>query len=359
MNSFLLEKFDLHGLPLANRVVMAPMTRSRATAGHIPTPIMADYYRQRSSAGLLISEAIAVSLQGCGYPNIPGLWNQEQVLAWKQVTDAVHAAGGKIYAQLVHTGRIAHRTLINEQPVSSSALPPQGQVMAADYSMQPYEAPRSLKDTELPGIVEQFRRAASNAKAAGFDGVELHAANGYLLDQFLRDGVNTRSGPYGGSAENRARLLVDVTQAAIAALGEHRVGIRLSPYSSFNSMSDSQPMNTFTKAIALLNQLPLAYLHMLEAYSGPMAADPSLPRVTESIRKIFPGAIIINGGLTQALGESLLSKGVAQLACYGAPFISNPDLVERFRQGKPLAQPDPSTFYGGSEKGYTDYPTSN
>lgn len=355
----LFEAYDLHGLKLANRIIMAPMTRSRASADHVPTALMPNYYRQRASAGLIISEATAVSLQGCGYPNIPGLWNAAQTEAWKNVTEAVHQAGGKIFAQLFHTGRIAHSSLIGEQPVSATAVPPQGQVMAADYSMQPYEAPRALRTDELPGIAAQFAQAATNAKQAGFDGVEIHAANGYLLDQFLRDGVNTRMDEYGGTVANRARLLLAATQAALDAFAARRVGVRLSPYNGFNSMTDNDPLVTFTQAATLLDALPLAYLHMMEPYGAHMfAADPVKPRVTEKLRQTFKGTLMVNGGLTREIGEKLLKDSTADLVCYGMPFIANPDLVERFRRNLPLAAVDQSTLYGGADKGYTDYPAA-
>ncbi len=357
--SGLFELFDLHGLTLSNRIIMAPMTRSRATAEYVPSALMPEYYRQRAGAGLIITEATAISKQGCGYPNIPGIWNDAQTQAWKGVVDAVHQVGGKIFIQLVHTGRIAHRSLTSEQPVSSSEKAPDGQVMAADYSMQPYETPRALALDELPGIIEQFRNAAANAKIAGFDGIEIHAANGYLLDQFLRDGVNQRRDNYGGSLENRARLLLEVTQATIEAFGKHRVGVRLSPYNAFNSMSDSNPMKTFTKAAALLNALPLAYLHMMEPYGEHMlAGDSSLPRITEKVRTIYNGVLVVNGGLSKELGEKLLQEHVADLFCYGMPYIANPDLVNRFQKNIPLAQVDQATIYGGDAKGYTDYPTA-
>ncbi len=355
----LFDAYDLHDLNLANRIIMAPMTRSRASADHVPTGLMVDYYRQRASAGLIISEATAVALQGCGYPNIPGLWNATQTEAWKKVTAAVHQAGGRIFAQLFHTGRVAHSSLTGAQPVSATTVPPQGQVMAADYSMQSYEAPRALHADELAGIAAQFAQATANAKLAGFDGVEIHAANGYLLDQFLRDGANTRTDEYGGTVANRARLLLEVTQAALAAFGARRVGVRLSPYNAFNSMTDSDPLTTFTQTAALLDKLPLAFLHMMEPYGAHMfAADAAQPRVTEKLRQNFKGVLMVNGGLTKEMGEKLLLDKTTDLACYGMPFIANPDLVERFRRNLPLAAVDQSTIYGGADKGYTDYPAA-
>lgn len=348
--NILLEPFDLHGLKLKNRIIMAPMTRSRASADNVPsTSLTPQYYAQRAGAGLIISEATAVSKQGCGYPNIPGLWNKEQVAAWKKTTEAVHKAGGKIFAQLFHTGRIAHSTLTGSQPVSSGAKTAQGQVMAADYSMKDYETPRVLDEKELPGVVEQFRAAVTNAKEAGFDGVEIHSANGYLLDQFLRDGTNTRKDSYGGAPENRARLMLEVVRAAVEVFGAGRVGVRLSPVSDFNSMGDSNPSETFIKAATLLNALPIAYLHVIE----PATAT---PHVAGAMRKAYKGVFILNGGLNKESGEKIVKEATADLACYGVPYIANPDLAERFQKNLPLAQADPATFYAGGEKGYVDYP---
>lgn len=356
--SDLFSPFDMRGLNLNNRIIMAPMTRSRASGNHVPTDLMAEYYGQRASAGLIITEAIAVSLQGCGYPSIPGLWNDEQTQAWRKITDAVHAKGGKIFAQLFHTGRIGHTSLMGEQPVSATAQKPEGEVMSADYSMQPYETPRALAESELPAIIEQFVIAVKNAKAAGFDGVEIHGANGYLLDQFLRDGSNDRTDAYGGSLENRVRLLREVTEAAIEVYGAGRVGLRLSPYNPFNTMSDSDPVAHFAQAIAILDDLPLAYLHMMEPYDPAHAfatGEETAPHVTTQIRAGLKNLLMVNGGLTKDKARSLLSENAADLFCFGALYISNPDLVERFNADAPLTQPNPETFYAGGAEGYTDY----
>lgn len=342
--------FDLHGLALANRVVMAPMTRSRAAADGVLSDLTPTYYAQRAGAGLIITEATAVSKQGSGYPNIPGIWSAAQIQGWKPVTQAVHEKNGKIFMQLIHTGRIGHSSLTGCLPVSASDIPAQGQVMAADYSMQPYETPRALAPDDIAEVIGQFGQAARNAKDAGFDGVEIHAANGYLIDQFLRDGVNKRDDSYGGSADNRARLLREVTAAAIESFGPYRVGVRLSPYNAFNTMSDSDPLKTFTRAAELLNDYPLAYLHTVEA------SDAARPSVTGAIRKIYKGVLIANEGLTASSAQSLVGTGQADLVCFGRAFIANPDLVDRMRGNFPLTDPDPATFYGGDAKGYTDYP---
>lgn len=346
----LFQAFRLGSLELANRIVMAPLTRSRADAEGVHGELAVTYYRQRAGAGLIVTEATAISKQGSGYVNIPGIWNDAQVKAWQDVTDAVHDAGGKIFMQLFHTGRVGHSSLYGEQPVSSTTKAPPGKVMAADFSMQPYEAPRMLKTEEIPGLVEQFKNGATNAKKAGFDGIEIHAANGYILDQFLRGGVNERTDDYGGSLENRVRLLKEIVEAAIEVWGPGRVGVRLSPFSGFNSMSDNDPVTTFSYVGGMLDKLPVAYIHVIET------GAPEPAKMTREIRKVFKGTLIINGGLSQKSGEELLEHKTADLICYGSPFISNPDMVERFRKNLPLAAPDSSTFYTPGPKGYTDYP---
>ncbi len=347
----LFEARDLGAISLKNRVIMAPMTRSRSDAQGIQSPLAITYYAQRSGAGLIITEATAVSRQGSGYPNIPGIWNDAQVESWKPVVKAVHDAGGKIFMQLFHTGRIGHPSL-NDETVAPSAVKPAGQVMEADYSMNPFPAPRALKLEEIPGIVEQFKTGAAKAKKAGFDGIEIHGANGYLIDQFLRDGSNKRTDQYGGSLENRARLMREIVGAAVDVWGPGRVGVRLSPVSGFNDMADSDPAKTFTTAARMLNEFPLAYLHTTEGQT------PGKPWITAEIRKVYKGALIANGGLTKETGEKLLGDGAADFICYGVPFIANPDLVERFQSNLPLAQPDSATFYAGGEKGYIDYPAA-
>ena len=348
----LLQSYRLGDIGLANRIVMAPLTRSRANSQGVHSELAMIYYRQRAGAGLIITEATAISKQGSGYVNIPGIWNDAQVKAWQDVTYAVHDAGGKIFMQLFHTGRVGHSSLYGEQPVSSTTKAPPGTVMAADFSMQPYEAPRMLGAEEIPGIVAQFRNGAENALRAGFDGIEIHAANGYILDQFLRGGVNERTDDYGGSLENRVRLLKEVVEAAVEVWGPGRVGVRFSPYNGSNGMSDPDPVETFTYAAKEMNEFPLAYIHITE-----MGA-PEPAKITREIRKVYKGVIIINGGLDKERGEELLQDNTADLVCYGMPFISNPDLVERFRSDLPLAAADKATLYTPGPVGYTDYPVA-
>ena len=344
---------------LPNRIVMAPLTRNRAGAGNVPGPINALYYEQRASAGLIISEASQVSPQGLGYPGTPGIHSPEQVEGWKLVTDAVHQKGGRIFLQLWHVGRISHPDLQPEGalPVAPSAIAPQGE--AATYEgMKPFVTPRALETDEIPGIIEQYRKGAENALAAGFDGVEIHGANGYLLDQFLRDGTNQRTDEYGGSVENRARLMLEVTEAIVGIWGGARVGVRLSPSGTFNSMSDSDPKATFGYVIEQLNRFNLAYLHLRE----PDAADirhGGTPLPASYFRPMYQGVLMVNTDYTLETGNKAIAKGDADLVAYGVLFIANPDLPERFRLRAPLNQPDPSTFYGGSEKGYVDYPALN
>jgi N-ethylmaleimide reductase len=342
---------------LPNRIVMAPLTRNRAGAGNVPTLLNAKYYEQRSSAGLIISEATQVSPQGVGYPSTPGIHSTEQVEGWKLVNEAVHAKGGKIFLQLWHVGRISHPSLQpnGELPVAPSAIAPHGEAMT-DEGMQPFVTPRALETGELPGIVEQYRQGAANALAAGFDGVEIHAANGYLLDQFLRDGTNHRTDQYGGSVENRSRLLMEVTEAVVGVWGNDRVGLRLSPSGTFNDMSDSDPHGTFSYVIEQLNAFNLAYLHLRE-FDGADIRHGGTPIHTSYFRPIYKGNLMVNTGYTLETGNAAITDGKADLVAYGVPYISNPDLVERFQAGAPLTPPDTATFYGGDGKGYTDYPT--
>jgi N-ethylmaleimide reductase len=342
---------------LPNRIVMAPLTRNRAGAGNVPTLLNAKYYEQRSSAGLIISEATQVSPQGVGYPSTPGIHSVEQVEGWKLVTEAVHAKAGKIFLQLWHVGRISHPSLQpnGELPVAPSAIAPHGEAMTHE-GMQPFVTPRALETNELPDIIEQYRQGAENALAAGFDGVEIHAANGYLLDQFLRDGTNHRTDQYGGSVENRSRLLVKVTEAVVGVWGSDRVGLRLSPSGTFNDMSDSDPHSTFSYVIEQLNEFNLAYLHLRE-FDGADIRHGGEPIHTSYFRPIYKGNLMVNTGYNLETGNAAIVDGKADLVAYGVPYISNPDLVERFQAGAPLTPPDTATFYGGNEKGYTDYPT--
>jgi len=353
----LLSPVQLGPYTLPNRMVMAPLTRNRAGAGNVPGPLNVTYYTQRASAGLIITEATQVSPQGMGYPATPGIHSPEQVAGWRRVTDAVHKHGGRIFLQLWHVGRISHPSLQpgGALPVAPSAIAAAGEAQTYN-GPQPFVTPRALATQEIPGIVEQFRTGATNAQAAGFDGVEIHGANGYLLDQFLRDGTNQRTDEYGGSIENRARLHLEVTEAVVSVWGADRVGIRLSPSSTFNDMADSNPVATFSYLVEALNRFGLAYLHLLE----PSEADRrhgGTPIPTTHFRPIFKGKLMVNGGYDREQAEAAIASGNADLVSFGTLFIANPDLPERFRLNAPLNQPDPSTFYGGDEKGYIDYPT--
>jgi N-ethylmaleimide reductase len=355
--SKLLSPFRLGRLELKNRMVLAPMTRSRALVdGNVPNPLAVPYYVQRASAGLLITEATQVSPQGVGYIRTPGIHSLEQVAGWRKVTDAVHAAGGIIFAQLWHVGRVSHPDFHDGQlPVAPSAIPVDGEVFTFQGKKR-IVTPRALKTEELPGIVEQFRRAAENAREAGFDGVELHGSNGYLLDQFLRDGSNQRTDAYGGSLENRARFPLEVARAVVGVWGAERVGYRLLPQPfPYAGMTDSNPAETFTYMARELNRLGLGYLHVTEAVSG-KGVPSAEQRITPLLRKVFQGALIANGGYDAHTGEAALSRGEADLVSYGVPFLANPDLPERFRHEAPLNPPDFATFFSGEEKGYTDYP---
>jgi N-ethylmaleimide reductase len=343
---------------LSNRIVMAPMTRSRAGAGFVPTDLAVKYYAQRASAGLIVTEATQISPQGIGYVHTPGIHSKEQVEGWRKVTRAVHQAGGRIFLQLWHVGRISNRTLQpnNQLPVAPSAIAPEGQSMALDYSMVNYEAPRALDTREIAGIVEDYRKAAENAKEAGFDGVELHGANGYLIDQFLRDGTNQRTDQYGGSVENRARFLIEVTEAVVGVWGGERVGLRLSPNGAFNSMHDSNPRAIFGHVAKALERFNLAYLHFVRA--TPSDDVPGGPIDADFFRPLFRNPIVAASGFTdKAQAETAVKSGNTDLVAFATLFISNPDLPARLKQNAPLAPADRTTFYGGDAKGYTDYPS--
>ena len=334
---------------LANRMVMAPMTRSRAVDGNVPSPLAPTYYAQRASAGLIVTEATQVSPQGVGYVRTPGIHSDAQVAGWRKVTDAVHAAGGKIFLQLWHVGRISHPDFHGGAlPVSSSAIAANGTVFTAQ-GPKPMVAPRALELPELPGIVGQFRAGAENAKRAGFDGVELHGANGYLLDQFTRDGVNRRIDAYGGSVENRARLPLEVVDAVVGVWGPARVGYRVSPNSGFNGMSDSDPRRTFSYFAGELDRRGIGYLHVVD----PLADGEK--RISALLRDIFTGTYIVNGGFDLDTANAAIARG-ADLVAFGVPFLANPDLPERYRRGAALNKPDQATFYAGDAKGYADYP---
>ena len=339
---------------LRNRIVMAPLTRNRAGEGNVPTPLNVEYYAQRASAGLIITEATPISDMGHGYPATPGVHTQEQVAGWKKVVEAVHARGGKIYLQLWHVGRISHPSLLpnNQLPVAPSALKPAGQ--AFTYSgLQDFVTPRALETGEIPAIIEDYRKAAQNAQAAGFDGVEVHAANGYLLDQFLRDGTNQRTDQYGGSIANRARFLLKVVSVVSEVWGADRVGVRISPINPFNDIRDSNPQALFNHVAESLSAYGLAYLHVVEIG---MADQEPQPFDFEELRGKFQGNYMANGAYDKARGNAAIASGRADCVAYGVPFIANPDLVKRYQVDASLNQADQSTFYGGTDKGYTDYP---
>lgn len=340
-----------------NRIVMAPLTRGRAGKDRIPNALMVKYYTQRTSAGLIISEATQISEQAAGWAETPGIHTDEQVKGWQAITEAVHAEGGRIFLQLWHTGRASHPDFQpgGALPVSASAVRPAG-VIHTPQGKKPHVTPRALELDEIPGVVQQYAEAAHRAQEAGFDGVEIHAANGYLIDQFLRDGVNQRTDAYGGSVENRARLLLEVTEAVVRIWSPERVGVRLSPTNPVNDMRDSNPIATFTYAAEALNPFGLAYLHVLEALQGhPLAVEGQ--RVAPHMRARFNGTFMINGGYDAVTGEAAIANNEADLVAYGVPFIANPDLPERFRQGAFLNEADPSTFYTPGPRGYIDYPT--
>lgn len=353
----LFETYQLGPHRLKNRIVMAPMTRNRAGQGNVPTPLIALYYRQRASAGLMITEGSQVTPEGQGYPNTPGIHSPEQVEGWKQVTSAVHSEGGHIFLQLWHVGRISHSLYQPGQalPVAPSAIAPRGQVYTRE-GMKPFETPRALSTDEVQAVVAQYRRGAENALAAGFDGVEVHGANGYLIDQFLQDGSNQRSDRYGGSVENRARFLVEVVDAVKDVWGADRVGVRLSPNGSFNDMSDSNPAATFGYAVHALDELGVAYVH-LRTGTPDDARHGRQPVPIEQFRPLFRRTLVLNDRFDRERGATVVADGLADLIAYGSSFISNPDLPLRLRLGAPLTPPDASTFYGGGEKGYVDYPT--
>jgi N-ethylmaleimide reductase len=353
----LLEPFDLGDLRLKNRVVMAPMTRSRADALGVVGELTARYYAQRATAGLIISEAMNISEDALGSPMTPGIWNEAQVGAWRRVTEAVHAAGGLIFSQLWHTGRAGHSLVRNGRlPVAPSALAITGQQHFTQQGPKDYEVPRELTTAEVRATIDDYEHAARNAKVAGFDGVELHAAFGYLPNQFLVDGANRRADEYGGSIENRARFTLEVMERLVGVWGKGRAGIRLSPTIAYNGMVDSDPLATFGYLVQKLGALPLAYLHMMRS-PFPTDAFPQWPKDTvATFGPMFHGPVIANSGYTRDSGEQAVASGAAALVSYGALYVANPDLVRRFELGAPLNEGDRSTFYQGGAKGYVDYP---
>ncbi len=340
---------------LSNRIVMAPLTRMRAP-DNIPNDMMATYYQQRASAGLIISEASPISSQGVGYPALPYIFNDAHVEGWKKIIQPIHDVNGLIFLQLWHVGRISHPDYHDgELPVAPSAIKPKGKGVTPT-GMKDFVTPRALETVELAGIVDDYRNAAKLALAAGFDGVEIHSANGYLLDQFLRDGTNTRTDNYGGSLENRARLLLEVTAAVIDVWGADKVGIRFSPSGTFNDMTDSAPESIFVYVLEQLNALSLAYVHIVDALAGDIRHGAKVVNLA-TLRKAYQGNLIVCGGYDKAKAEQVIAEGLADAVAFGQLFIANPDLVARFKVDAPLNKPDMATFYGGNEKGYIDYPT--
>lgn len=336
-----------------NRIFMAPLTRCRADADHVPTPLMTEYYAQRASAGLIIAEATMAMEGNSSFWMEPGIYSAAQIAGWKKVNDAVHAKGGRIFLQIWHGGRACH-PLLNQgaQPVAPSALPITGDEVHTPQGKQPYVEPRALRDDELPGIVTGFKKAAENAKAAGFDGVEVHGANGYLLDEFLRDGANKRTGPYGGSIENRARLLLEVTEAICKVWGGNRVGVRLSPLNSYNSMIDSDPVALTSKVATMLNAFNLAYLHVMRGdFFSQQKGDVLTPA-----RANYKGMLVANMGYSAQEAEQAIAEGRVDAVAFGTSFLANPDLPTRFKSAAPLNTPDAATFYTPGPRGYTDYP---
>lgn len=339
----------LGDLALNNRIIMAPLTRCRADVGRVPSEMMVEYYRQRASAGLILTEATSVTPMGVGYPNTPGIWSAEQIQGWRTVTDAVHAAGGKIVLQLWHVGRISDPIYLDGQlPVAPSALKPAGHVSLVRPKKE-YETPRALETAEIAGVIEAYRKGAENAKEAGFDGVELHAANGYLIDQFLQSRTNQRSDAYGGSLENRARLLLEITDALIKVWGPGRVGVHLAPRGDSHDMGDENPAETFGYVARELGKRKIAFIFTREK-EGEDSLAPQL-------KQQFGGALIANEGFTKEQANVWLAEGKADAIGFGVPFIANPDLVKRLEQDAPLNEPKFETFYGSSPEGYIDYPT--
>ena len=356
----LFSSVELGSQTLSNRVVMAPMTRLRAD-GTVPTELMATYYAQRANAGLIVSECTMVSPMSNGYMNCPGIYSTEQVEGWKLITKAVHDRDGKIFLQLWHSGRVAHPSLLDgELPVAPSAIAGSGTLHTPAGKVE-LETPRALETAEIAGIIEQFRAGAKNAKKAGFDGVELHGAFGYLIDQFLQDVSNQRSDKYGGSIANRARFLLEIVEAVTEVWESDRVGIKLSPSNTFYGMGDNDAKATFSYVINALNDFHLAYIHLMEPSPQDLEHGDVINPVLPEFRSLYRGAIITNGGYDKDRGNEVVAKEEAQLVSYGRPHIANPDLVQRFKADAQLNEPNPKTFYGrgddeNAEVGYTDYP---
>jgi N-ethylmaleimide reductase len=359
MTEPLFTPYTLGSLTLPNRLVMAPMTRNRADENGVPRPMTTTHYAQRATAGLLITEATQVSDKASGYMFTPGLYTDDQARGWRAVTDTVHAKDGRIFSQLWHTGRVSHTLLQPDggDPVAPSAVQAETQVFTPN-GFEPPSMPRALNIDEIPAIVEQFAHAARLAKSAGFDGVEVHGANGYLIEQFLKDGSNQRTDAYGGDIPSRMRFALEVISTVVEVWGPGRVGFRISPRGNFNGMYDSDPLALYSRLTEALNDIPLAYLHLIEPLPGHPAftSQEEVPPVGQDLRRIYKGSLIINGGYGRESGEKAIAENAADLVAFGVPFLANPDLVERYRRNAPLNEPDQDTFYGGDEKGYNDYP---
>lgn len=352
----LFSPLDLGAIRAPNRVLMAPLTRGRAGRDAVPTPIMADYYRQRASAGLIISEATGISREGLGWPFAPGLWTDEQAAAWQPVTDAVHAAGGRIVAQLWHMGRQVHSSVTGVQPVSSSATRTEGQAHTYD-GKQDFETARPLGEDEIPRLLDDYARAARNALAAGFDGVQVHAANGYLIDQFLRDGANHRNDRYGGVPENRIRLLREVTERVASVAGADRTAVRLSPNGDSQGVDDSNPQTVFVPAARALADIGIAFLELREPGPDGTFGRTDVPKLSPAIREVFGAPLVLNSDYTSAAeAQAVLDAGTADAISFGRTFLANPDLPERLRIGAPLNGSNPRTWYSQGAEGYVDYP---
>lgn len=343
-------------IALPNRILMAPLTRARGTDRHVPTPRMVTYYRQRAGAGLIISEAAPISVEGAGWPYSPGFWTAEQVAAWRPVTQAVHEAGGRIMAQLWHMGRVVHPAMSGSQPVSASATTAPGEAHSYEGRL-PYVEARALRADEIPGLIADYVTAARNAIAAGFDGVQIHAANGYLIDQFLRDSTNLRTDDYGGSIQNRARLLLEVTRAVADAVGADRTAVRLSPNGEVNGVIDSDPEALFAYVAGELDKIGLAFLELREGRPDGGFTDSGQPPVSPLIRRNFTGVLVLNGDYTPDEAAQVVAQGKADAISFGRLFIVNPDLPARIRQGLPLTEPVAGpTWYSQGDEGYVDYP---